>query len=185
VKKRAAIGIPTFEAVSIRGTWDQSEEDPFPGYPDGVPYASPPRTRYQALVRQGIAEDAEVELHYTARYSESVVERLVTPVCATIFFSHTDICIIPSATADDYRVCNVAIERGADWRSLPEELLIDRNSRKEKAPGQQRDVRYSRVDASGYFRTATTTVAPNAQGSTVVHPTVRHSLFLSRYAAKT
>jgi hypothetical protein len=90
VKKRAAIGIPAFQAVSIRGTWDRSEEDPFPGYPDGVPYASPPRTRYQALVRQGIAEDAEVELHYTARYSESVVERLVTPVCATRFFSHAD-----------------------------------------------------------------------------------------------
>ena len=75
VKKRAAIGIPAFEAVTKRGTSDQSEEDLFPGYPDGVPYASPPRTRYQALVRQGIAEDAEVELHYTARYSEGVVER--------------------------------------------------------------------------------------------------------------
>lgn len=177
MKKRAAIGIPTFEAVSIRGTWDQSEEDPFPGYPDGVPYASPPRTRYQALVRQGIAEDAEVELHYTARYSEGVVERLVTPVCTTRFFSHAD----PVCGDDGYRVCNVAIERGADWRSLPEVLAI---SRKEKA-GQQRDVRFSRIDASGHFRTATTTVAPNAQGSTVVHPTVRHSLFLFRYAAKT
>lgn len=64
--------------MSIRGAWDQSEEDPFPGYPDGVPYASPPRTRYQARVRQGIAEDADVELHYTARYTEGVIERLVT-----------------------------------------------------------------------------------------------------------
>lgn len=99
-KKRAAIGIPAFEAVSNRGgggAWDLSEVDLFPGYPDGVPYASPPRTRYQALVRQGIAEDAEVELHYTARYSENVVERLVTPVCAVRLFSHADICIIPSA----------------------------------------------------------------------------------------
>lgn len=64
--------------MSIRGAWDQSEEDPFPGYPDGVPYASPPRTRYQARVRQGIAEDADVELHYTARYTGGVIERLVT-----------------------------------------------------------------------------------------------------------
>lgn len=77
MKKRAAIGIPAFDAISKRGAWDQSDEDPFPGYPDGVPYASPPRTSYQALVRQGLAEDAEVELHYTARYSEAVVERLV------------------------------------------------------------------------------------------------------------
>ncbi|KAF8503256.1 S-adenosyl-L-methionine-dependent methyltransferase [Russula emetica] len=144
-KKRAAIGIPAFEAVSNHGAWDQSEGDPFPGYPDGVPYASPPRTRYQALVRQGSAEDAEVELHYTARYSEAVVER----------------------------VCNVAIELGADWRSLPEELAIDRSSRKE---GQQRDVRYSRIDGSAHFRTATTTVAPNAQGSTVIHPTQKRVL---------
>jgi DNA (cytosine-5)-methyltransferase 1 len=79
VKRRAAKGIPAFEAVSFRRGWDQSEEDPFPGYPDGVPYASPPRTRYQARVRQGIAEDADVELHYTARFTESVLERLVTP----------------------------------------------------------------------------------------------------------
>ncbi len=79
MKKRAAIGIPAFEAVSYNGAWDKSEEDPFPGYPDGVPYASPPRTSYQARARQGIAEDADVELHYTPRFSESVVERLVTP----------------------------------------------------------------------------------------------------------
>jgi hypothetical protein len=102
VKKRAAIGIPAFEAVSNRGnggTWDLSEDDLYPGYPDGVPYASQPRTWYQALARQGIAEDAEVELHYTARYSESVVERLVNPVCAAKFFSHADVCTISSATA--------------------------------------------------------------------------------------
>ena len=76
-------------------------------------------------------------------------------------------------------MCNVAIERGADWRSLPKELAIDRSGRKERAPGQQRDVRYSRIDGSGHFRTATTSVAPNAQGSTVVHPTVRHSSLFS------
>lgn len=80
VKRRAAIGIPAFDAVSIRGAWDQSEEDQFPGYPDGVAYASPPRTRYQARVRQGIPEDADVKLHYTARFSESVIERLVAPL---------------------------------------------------------------------------------------------------------
>lgn len=88
MKKRAAVGIPAFEAVSSRSTLDQSEEDAFPGYPDGVPYASPPRTCYQALARQGIAEDAEVELHYTARYSENVVERLV---CVARTFFHADI----------------------------------------------------------------------------------------------
>ena len=75
---------------------------------------------------------------------------------------------------DDYRVCNIAIERGADWSSLPEELAIE--SKKNSA---QRDVRYSRIDGSGHFRTAVTTVAPTYQGSTVIHPTVRHSLFLS------
>jgi hypothetical protein len=80
---------------------------------------------------------------------------------------------------DDYRVCNIAIERGADWRTLPEELAIPRNSEKQN----RQDVRYSRIDGGGYFRTATTMVAPNAQGSTVIHPTVRHSLFLSPYAA--
>lgn len=74
VKRRAAVAIPAFEAVSNRGKWDQSE-DSFPGYPDGVPYASAPRTRYQARMRRGIAEDADVKLHYTARFSESVIER--------------------------------------------------------------------------------------------------------------
>lgn len=74
-KRRAAIGIPAFEAVSSRGVWDQSDEDAFPGYPDGVQYASEPRTSYQARARQDIAEDADVELHYTARFSEAVVER--------------------------------------------------------------------------------------------------------------
>ena len=78
-KRRAAIGIPAFEAVSSRsGVWDQDEDDIFPGYPDGVSYASAPRTRYQVRARQGIAEDADVKLHYTASFSETVVERLVT-----------------------------------------------------------------------------------------------------------
>lgn len=96
VKKRAALGIPAFEVVSIRASArDQTEDDdPFSGYPDGVPYASPPRTSYQALARQGIAEDAEVELHYTARYSEGVVERLVTLACVARFLFHADICIM-------------------------------------------------------------------------------------------
>jgi hypothetical protein len=84
--------------------------------------------------------------------------------------------ILFSCDGDDYRVCNVAIEVGADWRTLPEELVIDGPFRKEKGSGQ-RDVRYSRIDGSGHFRTATTTVAPNSQGSTVIHPTVRHSLY--------
>ena len=85
----------------------------------------------------------------------------------------------PACDGDDYRVCNIAIEPDADWRTLPPELPIGNYSRK------QRDVRYSRIDGSGHFRTAVTTVAPTAQGSTVIHPTVRHSLFLSRYVAKT
>lgn len=55
--------------------WDRSDEDAFPGYPDGVQYASEPRTSYQARARQGVAEDADVELHYTSRFTESVVER--------------------------------------------------------------------------------------------------------------
>lgn len=78
MKRRAAIGIPAFDALPNHGVWNQSDEDLFSGYPDGIPYASPPRTRYQARARQGIAEDADVELHYTARYSAGVVERLVT-----------------------------------------------------------------------------------------------------------
>ena len=76
----------------------------------------------------------------------------------------------PIYDGDDYRVCNVAMEPGADWKTLPKELAIDG-----KEKGQ--DVRYSRIDGSGHFRTATTMVAPNAQGSTVVHPNVRHSLY--------
>jgi hypothetical protein len=75
VKRRAAVGIPAFEAVSSRRMCDQNDEDAFPGYPDGVEYASEPRTSYQARARQGIAEDADVELHYTARFTEGVVER--------------------------------------------------------------------------------------------------------------
>lgn len=83
-KRRAAIAIPAFEAVSRGGMWDQSDEDTYPGYPDGVQYASAPRTRYQARAREGIAEDADVELHYTARFSEAIVERLVA---LTLFVS--------------------------------------------------------------------------------------------------
>ena len=76
-KRRAAVAIPAFEAVSSRAVQDQDKEDPFPGYPDGVPYASAPRTRYQARAREGVAEDADVELHYTACFSETVLERSV------------------------------------------------------------------------------------------------------------
>jgi hypothetical protein len=71
------VAIPAFEAVSTRAMWEQDDDDMFSGYPDGVPYASVPRTRYQARARQGITEDADVELHYTARFSQIVVERLV------------------------------------------------------------------------------------------------------------
>jgi hypothetical protein len=76
-KRRAAIAIPAFDAVSRGVMWDQSDEDAFPGYPDGVQYASAPLTSYQTRAREGIAEDADVELHYTARFSDPVVERLV------------------------------------------------------------------------------------------------------------
>jgi DNA (cytosine-5)-methyltransferase 1 len=167
VKRRAAVAIPTFETVSTnRGSWEQSEEDPFPGYPDGVPYASVPRTSYQARARQGIAEDADVQLHYTARFSESVVERYVCPT--TALFGRADVCSYGDDDDDD-RVCNVAIMPGADWRSLPEALSIGKDPSERKA----RDVRYSRIDGSGHFRTAMTTVTPSAQGTTVIHPTVR------------
>jgi DNA (cytosine-5)-methyltransferase 1 len=142
VKRRAAVGIPAFEAVSGQGEYD-AEEDPFPGYPDGVPYASAPRTRYQALAREGIAEDADVELHYTARYSENVVER----------------------------ACNVAIKPGADLRSLPRQLQLKKPDSATKM-SSKRDTRFSRVDGSGHFRTAMTTVMPHSQGATVIHPTV-------------
>jgi DNA (cytosine-5)-methyltransferase 1 len=73
----------------------------------------------------------------------------------------------------DDRVCNVAMERGADWRSLPQELSIATGARDPEKTSQQRDVRYSRLNGSGHFRTAMTTVAPNSQGSTVIHPNVR------------
>ncbi|KAH9180823.1 S-adenosyl-L-methionine-dependent methyltransferase [Lactarius sanguifluus] len=109
-KRRAAVGIPAFEAAS--GQYD-TDEDPFPGYPDGVSYASVPRTRYQARAREGIAEDADVELHYTARYSENVVER----------------------------VCNVAIKPGADGRSLPRQLQVKKPDGAAKT--SSRDTRYS------------------------------------------
>ncbi|KAI9459440.1 S-adenosyl-L-methionine-dependent methyltransferase [Lactarius psammicola] len=143
VKRRAAVAIPTFEAASGQGAYD-TDEDLFPGYPDGVSYASAPRTRYQARVREGIAEDADVELHYTAGYSENVAER----------------------------VCNVAIKPGADWRSLPRQLQIKKPDRDGAAKTPSRDTRYSRIDGAGHFRTAMTTVMPNAQGATVIHPTV-------------
>ena len=121
---------------------DDSDEDPCPGYQDGVSYASAPRTRYQARAREGIAEDADVELHYTARYTEIVVER----------------------------VCNVAIKPGADWRSLPRQLEVKKPD--SAAAKTTRDTRFSRVDGSGHFRTAMTTVQPHSQGATVLHPTV-------------
>ena len=143
VKRRAAVGIPTFEAASGQAAND-TDEDPFPGYPDGVSYASAPRTRYQARAREGIAEDADVELHYTARYSESVAER----------------------------VCNVAIKPGADWRSLPRQLQIKKTDRDSAGKTSSRDTRFSRVDGGAHFRTAMTTVMPNSQGATVIHPSV-------------
>lgn len=141
VKRRAAVGIPAFEATSSQMA-DDSDDDPCPGYQDGVSYASAPRTRYQARAREGIAEDADVELHYTARYSDIVVER----------------------------VCNVAIKPGADWRSLPRPLDVKKSD--SVVAKTSRDTRFSRVDGNGHFRTAMTTVMPHSQGATVIHPTV-------------
>ena len=74
---------------------------------------------------------------------------------------------------DGNSVCNVSIEPGADWRSLPVELSMAMSGREDRST--KKDVRYSRLDGNGHFRTALTTVAPNAQGSTVIHPTVRPS----------
>jgi DNA (cytosine-5)-methyltransferase 1 len=82
---------------------------------------------------------------------------------------------------DNDRVCNVAIELGADWRSLPDELSVTMRSARMERTSTHKDVRYSRVDANGHFRTALTTVNPNAQGSTVIHPTVRPFLVLLIY----
>ncbi|KAI9446182.1 S-adenosyl-L-methionine-dependent methyltransferase [Lactarius indigo] len=147
VKRRAAVAIPAFEAVSFQAGYD-TDEDPFPGYPDGVSYASAPLTRYQARARGGIAEDADVELHYTARYSEIVVER----------------------------VCNVAIKPGADLRSLPRQLQIKKPPTDGATKTSSRDTRYSRVDGGGHFRTAMTVVTPNSQGSTVIHPSQKRVL---------
>ena len=141
VKRRAAVGIPAFEATSSQMA-DDSDDDPCPGYQDGVSYASAPRTRYQARAREGIAEDADVELHYTARYSDIVVER----------------------------VCNVAIKPGADWRTLPRPLDVKKSD--SVVAKTSRDTRFSRVDGNGHFRTAMTTVMPHSQGATVIHPTV-------------
>ncbi len=149
MKRRAAVGIPAFDAETNQGTYDD-DEDAFPGYPDGVSYLSAPRTRYQSRAREGIAEDADVELHYTARYSENVVER----------------------------VCNVAIKPGADWRSLPRPLQIKKAEPTVKS--STRDTRYSRVDGTAHFRTAMTTVAPHSQGATVIHSSVRPSLRSAR-----
>ena len=185
-KRRAAIAIPAFEAVARGRMWDQSDEDTYPGYPDGVQYASAPRTRYQARAREGIAEDADVELHYTGRFSDAVVERLVD----YLIFLYTSLgdgvaeagCLYLSLGADDdVSVCNVAIEPGADWRSLPQELPVAIGARdSEETSSTRRDVRYSRLNGDGHFRTAMTTVAPNAQGSTLIHPTVRFFLMIPR-----
>jgi mannose-6-phosphate isomerase-like protein (cupin superfamily) len=81
---------------------------------------------------------------------------------------------------DDDRVCNVAIEPGADWRSLPHELSITTGARDPEKTSQQRDVRYSRLNGDRHFRTAMTTVAPSSQGSTVIHPKVRSFLMTLR-----
>ncbi|KAF8266486.1 S-adenosyl-L-methionine-dependent methyltransferase [Lactarius quietus] len=134
VKRRAAVGIPAFEAASGPGATQtgvirQRAAHALPG-----------------PCSEDIAEDADVELHYTARYSESVVER----------------------------VCNVAIKPSADWRSLPRQLQVKKVDR--DGATSSRDIRFSRVNGSGHFRTAMTTLMPNAQGSTVLHPTQKRVL---------
>jgi hypothetical protein len=70
------------------------------------------------------------------------------------------------------------MEPGTDWSSLPEGLEIEGTTHEIHPP---QDMRYSRIDRSKYFWMAMTIVAPNLQGSTVIHPTVRHPSFLSRY----
>ena len=140
MKRRAAVGIPAFEAVSTHGAYITDEDsDPFPGYPDGVSYASVPRTCYQARAREGTTKDTDIELHYTARYSEIVVER----------------------------TCNIAIKPSADWHSLPRQLQM-----KKTEGSSSRDLRFSRINGSGHFRTVMTKVMPHSQGATVIHPSV-------------
>ncbi|KAI0822767.1 S-adenosyl-L-methionine-dependent methyltransferase [Trametes gibbosa] len=69
------------------------------------------------------------------------------------------------------RVTNIPIEPDAGHEDLPEELEL--SSRKGKP---QYRTMYGRINGNGQFLTAMTTVAPNAKGGKVVHPTQKRIL---------
>ncbi|KAI0318826.1 S-adenosyl-L-methionine-dependent methyltransferase, partial [Amylostereum chailletii] len=94
---RKASGIPAFDALVRNGT-------SLPGFDHPVEYGSAPRTRYQTWMRQRSGD--KVSGHYTARFSDAVVERTV----------------------------NVPLEPDASWLDLPKELT-PKKSGKQVADG--------------------------------------------------
>ncbi|KAI0039551.1 S-adenosyl-L-methionine-dependent methyltransferase [Auriscalpium vulgare] len=136
--ERAAAGIDAFEAT-------KSHTGRFPGYPNGAPYASEPRTLYQSWMRRDSGQT--VNDHYTGYYSHAVIERTV----------------------------NVPLEPDADYRDLPQALALGKKAAQGKGNSVIQGL-YARTALKGFFRTATTTVRPNSQGSSVLHPTQKRVL---------
>ncbi|EGO21115.1 hypothetical protein SERLADRAFT_417509 [Serpula lacrymans var. lacrymans S7.9] len=66
------------------------------------------------------------------------------------------------------RVINVPLKPNADYHSLPKKLhmkMFDKKGAKERFRGL-----YGRLDGESQFKTALTTVAPNAKGGNLLHP---------------
>ncbi|KAF9535246.1 S-adenosyl-L-methionine-dependent methyltransferase [Crepidotus variabilis] len=71
-QRRDELGIPEFNAES--GHSDTTSFSKLPGFPRGSAYASEPQNRFQRWLRRGLTEDAEVSVHYTARWKAAIVE---------------------------------------------------------------------------------------------------------------
>ncbi|KAF9454585.1 S-adenosyl-L-methionine-dependent methyltransferase [Macrolepiota fuliginosa MF-IS2] len=92
LKRLRELNIPCVDAV-YHGA-GSNELEMYPGYPDGVEYATKPQNRYQKWLRKEMGEGEKVQGHYTKRFSEPVVEATTT----------------------------VPLEEGADHNDIPKEL---------------------------------------------------------------
>ncbi|KAI0373036.1 S-adenosyl-L-methionine-dependent methyltransferase [Pilatotrama ljubarskyi] len=159
IKKRATkqdleeIGSRLAEGISRFSACKPSSHAPPPGYHHAVLYAQPPLSRYQSWVRAG--NGSTVLYHYTSWCAPGVVERVV----------------------------NVPIKPDAGHQDLPLQLRVPHLY--DAVTGQPKkayNTVYGRINGSGQFVTAMTTLAPNAKGGRVLHPDQKRILTIRECA---
>lgn len=143
-QQRLAQGIMRFDAVANR-----KARVPYAGYGGkGTTYLHKPLNRYQMEMREGLAENEQVTYHYTQKFTEAVVKR----------------------------VLGVPLRPGANHQDLPSSLRDKRKLQANGKSKREYEKHYKRIDRDGQFATMLTSIKPHSMNATVLHPTQKRVL---------